>query len=163
MNILCKNPCRLLKYLGIDTNQQGSSPMWTLAQAMTTGITSRGDSYTCYQKFPNCPRDQSRLLYYLNNHRGGFFRGFSRPYYGRSESRIVNKEIPARPLVFQNEFIDNTVTNEDKFVFGNRLPKNFNFEPVSPTDRLPNRLQFPVNELPESFFKNQDFQFFPVD
>lgn len=31
----------------------------------------------CDSAYPRCPRDETQLLYYLNNHRGGFFRFFN--------------------------------------------------------------------------------------
>lgn len=31
----------------------------------------------CDGAYPRCPRDENQLLYYLNNHRGGFFRFFN--------------------------------------------------------------------------------------
>lgn len=31
----------------------------------------------CYTAYPRCPRSEDDLLYYLNNHRGGFFRFFN--------------------------------------------------------------------------------------
>lgn len=31
----------------------------------------------CDISYPRCPRDENQILYYLNNHRGGFFRFFN--------------------------------------------------------------------------------------
>jgi hypothetical protein len=31
----------------------------------------------CDSAYPRCPRDENQMLYYLNNHRGGFFRFFN--------------------------------------------------------------------------------------
>lgn len=31
----------------------------------------------CDASYPRCPRDENQMLYYLNNHRGGFFRFFN--------------------------------------------------------------------------------------
>lgn len=36
----------------------------------------------CYDKFPNCPRNPDKLVHYLNNHNGGFFRFFSQSVHG---------------------------------------------------------------------------------
>lgn len=33
--------------------------------------------YNCHTAYPRCPRNEEDLLYYLNNHRGGFFRFFN--------------------------------------------------------------------------------------
>ncbi|CAB3365519.1 Hypothetical predicted protein [Cloeon dipterum] len=61
--------------LGAMTASSAASPMLTFGRAALLGATMR-DPYRCYRSFPNCPRDPDRLVDYLNNHNGGFFRLF---------------------------------------------------------------------------------------
>jgi hypothetical protein len=51
-------------------------------RAVLLGITAKGDPNTCFSAYPTCPRDPDRLVDYLNNHNGGFFRFFGahQPY-----------------------------------------------------------------------------------
>ncbi|XP_049806717.1 uncharacterized protein LOC126249110 [Schistocerca nitens] len=57
-----------------------SSPLLVLGRAALTGVAARGDPRPCFAAYPACPRDSDRLVYYLNNHNGGFFRFFRQPY-----------------------------------------------------------------------------------
>lgn len=86
------------------------SPIVTFAKAAFLGLTSKGDLSRCYHSYPTCPKDPDKLMQYLNNHNGGFFRFFS----GMPASkRILNN--PAAP--------------GDKFTFhaGLRSPKILTF------------------------------------
>lgn len=65
-----------MSYLNIGTGK--SSPLLTFARAALLGASNRGDPYSCIINYSKCPKDQSRLLYYLNNHRGGFFQYFDK-------------------------------------------------------------------------------------
>lgn len=71
--------CRLLTVL----NFGSTSPLMVFGSAVLQGITAKGDPNTCFSAYPTCPRDPDRLLDYLNNHNGGFFRyfGTQQPYY----------------------------------------------------------------------------------
>ncbi|KAH0955482.1 hypothetical protein HN011_009753 [Eciton burchellii] len=60
----------------------GTSPVLSFARATALGYGSRGDPATCYRAFPRCPRNSDKLVHYLNNHNGGFFRFFSRSGHG---------------------------------------------------------------------------------
>ncbi|XP_022915406.2 uncharacterized protein [Onthophagus taurus] len=53
------------------------SPIILFGRAALLGYNSKGDSYSCAQAYPKCPRDPDLLLNYLNNHNGGFFRFFN--------------------------------------------------------------------------------------
>ncbi|CAL1674910.1 unnamed protein product [Lasius platythorax] len=59
-----------------------ASPILSFARAAVLGYSSNGNSATCYRAFPRCPRNPDKLVYYLNNHNGGFFRFFSRGEHG---------------------------------------------------------------------------------
>jgi len=72
------SPCRWLA--GFDVT--GTSPVLSFARATALGYGSRGDPATCYRAFPRCPRNPDKLVHYLNNHNGGFFRFFSRSGHG---------------------------------------------------------------------------------
>jgi hypothetical protein len=78
--------------------------MFMFGRAALLGATMR-DPYRCYRSFPECPRDPDRLVDYLNNHNGGFFKMFDqgaqgstanpdsgyptrRPYYSRSDKKF---------------------------------------------------------------------------
>jgi hypothetical protein len=71
--------CRLLTALNFDD----SSPLMVFGRAILLGITTKGVPSTCFSAYPTCPRDPDRLVDYLNNHNGGFFRffGTQQPYY----------------------------------------------------------------------------------
>jgi hypothetical protein len=86
------------------TASPAASPMFMFGRAALLGATMR-DPYRCYRSFPECPRDPDRLVDYLNNHNGGFFKMFDqgaqgstaspdsgyptrRPYYGRSDKKF---------------------------------------------------------------------------
>lgn len=64
----------------------------TFGRAALLGYSTRGSTRGCLQAYPTCPRDPDKLIEYLNNHNGGFFRFFrgtpgqnsahySKPYY----------------------------------------------------------------------------------
>lgn len=52
-------------------------PLLVFARAAFLGYTSKGDISACLTAYPTCPRDPDQLVYYLNNHNGGFFRFFN--------------------------------------------------------------------------------------
>lgn len=52
-----------------------TSPALIFGRAALLGF-SAGDG-GCESTYPKCPRNEDDLLYYLNNHRGGFFRFFN--------------------------------------------------------------------------------------
>ncbi|XP_011690428.1 PREDICTED: uncharacterized protein LOC105451579 [Wasmannia auropunctata] len=54
-----------------------ASPMLSFARAAVLGYSSNGNPAMCYRAFPRCPRNPDKLVHYLNNHNGGFFRLFS--------------------------------------------------------------------------------------
>ena len=71
--------CRLLTVLDFGN----TSPLMVFGRAVLQGISAKGDPDTCFSAYPTCPRDPDRLVDYLNNHNGGFFRffGTQQPYY----------------------------------------------------------------------------------
>ncbi|XP_052895844.1 uncharacterized protein LOC128303031 [Anopheles moucheti] len=52
-----------------------SSPWLKFSRAALLGYGIGANSCDAY--YPKCPKDEMQILYYLNNHRGGFFRFFS--------------------------------------------------------------------------------------
>lgn len=87
------------------------SPIATFAKSALLGLTSKGDTSPCYQAYPTCPKDPDKLMQYLNNYNGGFFRGFSG--IPKASKRILN----------------NYQTSGDRFTFhaGLRSPKTLTF------------------------------------
>ncbi|KAK6621785.1 hypothetical protein RUM44_001592 [Polyplax serrata] len=70
---------KFISYLNLGPGS--SSPLLTFAKAALLGVSNRGDPYSCIINYAKCPKDQSRLLHYLNNHRGGFFQYFDKKEY----------------------------------------------------------------------------------
>lgn len=58
-------------------NSGNVSPLLHFGKAALLGYTSKGDSHNCNSAYPNCPSDPDKLVQYLNNHNGGFFRFFN--------------------------------------------------------------------------------------
>ncbi|XP_053686801.1 uncharacterized protein LOC128736349 [Sabethes cyaneus] len=52
-----------------------SSPWLKFSRAALLGYGIGANSCDVY--YPKCPKDESEIIYYLNNHRGGFFRFFN--------------------------------------------------------------------------------------
>lgn len=53
-----------------------TSPIFNFARAAVLGYSSNGNSAMCFRAFPRCPRNPDKLVHYLNNYNGGFFRFF---------------------------------------------------------------------------------------
>ncbi|KAJ8709433.1 hypothetical protein PYW07_009259 [Mythimna separata] len=64
----------LQAYNGVST-----SPLFVFGRAAVTGMTAKGNPSACYRAYPQCPTDPEKLINYLNNHNGGFFRFFGLP------------------------------------------------------------------------------------
>ncbi|CAH0596533.1 unnamed protein product [Chrysodeixis includens] len=56
-----------------------SSPLIVFGRAAVLGVTSKNNPAACSRAYPQCPNDPEKLIYYLNNHNGGFFRFFGQP------------------------------------------------------------------------------------
>lgn len=54
-----------------------TSPIPTFAKAALLGYISKGNSDKCLSAYPTCPSDPDKLVQYLNNYNGGFFRFFN--------------------------------------------------------------------------------------
>ncbi|KAJ8882899.1 hypothetical protein PR048_014725 [Dryococelus australis] len=87
-------------------NLGGTSPLLVFGRAVLLGVTAQGRPSACLSAYPTCPRDAEQLVYYLNNHRGGFFQFFNnynrppvlRPYQGRIQNyQQVIREAPTTP------------------------------------------------------------------
>lgn len=61
-------------------------------RAALLGLTSGEQS--CTTAYPKCPRGEDDLLYYLNNHRGGFFRFFNGGAAFGDDTNYQNKPNP---------------------------------------------------------------------
>lgn len=58
-------------------NGLSTSPLFVFGRAVFLGVTSKGNTGTCRYAYPLCPTDPDKLVDYLNNHNGGFFRFFN--------------------------------------------------------------------------------------
>ncbi|XP_064074204.1 uncharacterized protein LOC135193876 [Vanessa tameamea] len=68
----------LSAYNGISSN-----PLFVFGRAVFLGMSSNGNTASCRYAYPLCPTDPEQLVYYLNNHNGGFFRFFNSPQQGQ--------------------------------------------------------------------------------
>ncbi|KAF9822557.1 hypothetical protein SFRURICE_010672 [Spodoptera frugiperda] len=60
-------------------NGLSASPLFLFGRAAVTGMSANGDPSVCRRTYPQCPNDPEKLVHYLNNHNGGFFRFFGQP------------------------------------------------------------------------------------
>ncbi|GBP71774.1 hypothetical protein EVAR_58871_1 [Eumeta japonica] len=56
-----------------------SSPLFVFGRAVFLGVTSKENNGVCRYAYPLCPTDPEKLVEYLNNYNGGFFRFFNEP------------------------------------------------------------------------------------
>nr|XP_023021536.1 uncharacterized protein LOC111509912 [Leptinotarsa decemlineata] len=65
--------------IGIVSSLNGvqGSPLLYFGKAALLGYTSKNNPRACDHAYPDCPRDPNKLVQYLNNHNGGFFRYFN--------------------------------------------------------------------------------------
>lgn len=73
-----------------------SSPLLSFGKAALLGYTSKSNPRNCYQEYPKCPRNPDRLIHYLNNHNGGFFRFFNKLNHGNNPY--------TRPYIVQSKY-----------------------------------------------------------
>ncbi|KAK2582327.1 hypothetical protein KPH14_004664 [Odynerus spinipes] len=145
--------------LGLLTNFNfvETSPLLSFGKAALLGYTSRGSPRNCYQEYPKCPRNPDQLIYYLNNHNGGFFRFFNklglannpyvRPSYAlqRNNEHIHRERLPVKKKKapspgFGKINSDRTATGELKFD-ASILNDTRNYEyGVFPEERIRNQV-----------------------
>ncbi|XP_044256710.1 uncharacterized protein LOC123006353 [Tribolium madens] len=142
LNIDMGSIIRLLATIDIP----GGSPIPVFAKAALLGYVSKGNSDSCLDAYPQCPRDPNKLVHYLNNYNGGFFRFFKgvdtrpgqvinypqnfplRPY----QNSIAQERIQNRPLQYvSNNYVGSSdpvvFSNNDDFNVYSRLPKTLSF------------------------------------
>ncbi|KAJ0172025.1 hypothetical protein K1T71_011998 [Dendrolimus kikuchii] len=91
-NKILESVTNLQPLFGMLANHQGLSttPLFLFGRAVLLGMTSKGNPSSCRYAYPQCPNDPDELVYYLNNHKGGFFRFFNnikgKPYSGGTQN-----------------------------------------------------------------------------
>ncbi|XP_076262430.1 uncharacterized protein LOC143197687 [Rhynchophorus ferrugineus] len=82
-------------------NSANMSPVVHFGKAAFLGFASRGNTRQCEYAYPKCPVNPDKLIQYLNNHNGGFFRffqGLNKPTQGYQQNyaQYFNKYRPNR-------------------------------------------------------------------
>ncbi|XP_012545382.2 uncharacterized protein LOC105841563 [Bombyx mori] len=72
-------------------NGLSTSPLFVFGRAVFLGMTSKDNPGTCRYAYPTCPTDPEQLVYYLNNHNGGFFRFFNAPHLSQPHGQNVQQ------------------------------------------------------------------------
>lgn len=83
-----------------------ASPALIYGRAALLGLT--GGERTCSSTYAKCPRDEDEILFYLNNHRGGFFKFFNEP--GGSPSYMTTATTQS-PLGLFMDFLGGDTTS----------------------------------------------------
>lgn len=91
-----------------------TSPLLVFGRAALLGL-SVGER-SCDTAYPKCPRNEDDLLYYLNNHRGGFFRFFNGgAAYGDDVNSQNYQNLQYPQQNYQNQYVQqgggNGITN----------------------------------------------------
>lgn len=98
------------------------------------GVTSKGNPSACRHAYPQCPNDPEKLLNYLNNHNGGFFRFFGQP------------EVPQQPQNLEQFYNylsgQNSVQQQPQQIYTNLRPGGYGFLTQNP---YVNSQQYGVN------------------
>ncbi|EFN84548.1 hypothetical protein EAI_07373 [Harpegnathos saltator] len=146
-----------LAQLLVGFDEAGTSPVLNFARAAALGYSSRGDPAACYRVFPRCPRNPDKLVHYLNNHNGGFFRFFAgyhqqQPHASQGNSKFLRgRKRKALPPGYAGAVADRTGTGKLKFdipVLSAQRDygkSSFRKENISGSSR---RVVFPLHEEP---------------
>uniref|UniRef100_A0A1Y1N6V8 Uncharacterized protein n=1 Tax=Photinus pyralis TaxID=7054 RepID=A0A1Y1N6V8_PHOPY len=131
-NIDLDSVVRFLPYIGgMDT-----SPILSFGKAVLLGYTSKGNTDSCMYAYPHCPRDPDRLIEYLNNYNGGFFRFFNgRPQPAGNDYNplLLNQNTrPQRYPQFKNDLFNNNrrIQNQPSKYFTRPINDAFKFPSV---------------------------------
>ncbi|CAH1961316.1 unnamed protein product [Acanthoscelides obtectus] len=147
----------------------GSTPLIYLSAALL-GYTSKSNSDQCTNTFPNCPSDPDKLVQYLNQHNGGFFRFFSgiNPPIGLSQNFRTAKESSHTLVPYHKKYLETSaekriqtrpavyiplIRDEEGLVFDSKDPK-----------RDPKSLRFPPEVTSLQYLEStKTVQFLPDD
>ncbi|XP_072755836.1 uncharacterized protein [Anoplolepis gracilipes] len=161
-----------------------ASPILSFARAAVLGYSSNGNPAMCFRAFPRCPRNPDKLVHYLNNHNGGFFR-FFRKGYGEEKSFGERKQKALPPGIaaaeadrtgklnfgitiltenYKKNFFpsDNTLESSRRVIFSNRE------EPVENENDRPSENTFPeflpnLRSSDANLFLQNPIPFFPQE
>lgn len=95
-------------------NGAQSSPLLYFGKAALLGFTSKGNTGTCSYAYPECPSDPDKVVKYLNNHNGGFFRFFNEA--STQNYQQFHHQMPyKRKAVVEQRIQNNVVDYNDNF------------------------------------------------
>ncbi|TMW43100.1 hypothetical protein DOY81_011820 [Sarcophaga bullata] len=77
LNFLLEYLPSICLYLVFLAGFPAASPALIYGRAALLGLS--GGEKSCLQTYVKCPKNEYEIIYYLNNHRGGFFKFFSEP------------------------------------------------------------------------------------
>ncbi|XP_071643215.1 uncharacterized protein [Temnothorax longispinosus] len=136
-----------------------TSPILSFARAAVLGYSSNGNPTMCYRAFPKCPRNPDKLVHYLNNYNGGFFRFFNKAGHGsypqssyasRDNSEFLReRKRKAPPPGIAGDEADRTGTGKLKFdipVLTAHQDYGKSFFPRENTLENSGRVVFPIHE-----------------
>ncbi|KAJ8930057.1 hypothetical protein NQ314_017222 [Rhamnusium bicolor] len=133
----------------------GHPPLLYFGKAALQGYASKGNTGSCNYAYPECPSDPDKLVGYLNNHNGGFFRYFN----GVNPTQNYHPQYQI-PQSFKSVAEQRIQNNPVDYVPGNiRKQKGITF-PVSDEEEIHNfkgvvslsNLKFPNDE---DIFQNE--------
>ncbi|KPJ15485.1 hypothetical protein RR48_09414 [Papilio machaon] len=96
----------LSAYRGISSN-----PLFVFGRAAFLGMSSKNNPASCRYAYPLCPTDPEQLIFYLNNHNGGFFRFFNAPQNNQQNINQFYNQLSQNYNNQQNQFPQNGNTN----------------------------------------------------
>ncbi|XP_045482211.1 uncharacterized protein LOC123686238 [Harmonia axyridis] len=131
------------------------NPLFSFGKAALLGYSSKGNAGTCMYAYPECPRDPEKLVEYLNNYNGGFFRFFNgiHPQYQQNQPPYLFHR-PQYPINFHPGLYNNYKNAEKRILtrpdFGDALQGVRQQKEV----KFPNNLREVNNEL----YQTENFQ-----
>lgn len=142
----------MLKFLHrLTSSVPTTSAALMYARAALLGITSNGNS--CHAAYPKCPRNDDDILYYLNNHRGGFFRYFNNgaAYPADTSNYQYNSNAYQQNQPFRQQPVTNFLQQQEEFAPDPNELETFD---SSNTDLLTNLFNLLTNGDPEGLDAN---------